>query len=169
MNNILELVHVDESKVVVKFKELSNLEKAMTSWVLPNAEYVTITRGRDHIMTIIRNDGSSWSIEWGDSGCTVMSKSLIESRNRIVDFIEQECYILLNITKATKATVLYNRHVCSWQITLRDCRGTEEIVWNKDFDNEYDTIELANKIIGKDCAWKKGISQTGINIWEANI
>ena len=169
MNSILELVHVDDSKVVVKFKELSNLEKAMNSWVLPEAEYVTITRGRDHIMRIIRKDGSSWSIEWGDSGCTAMSKSLIESRNRIVDFIEQECHILLNITKIVGATVLYSRNLCSWQINFKDCRGTIETVWNKDCNNEYDIIELANKIIGKDCTWKKGIAQTGINVWEANI
>ena len=77
MKDILKLVHVDNEKVVVQFKEnLSNLDKALNPWILPNADYVTISRGKNHIMRVITKDGNSWSIKWGDSGYTLISSPL---------------------------------------------------------------------------------------------
>ena len=173
MNNVLELVHVDNNKVVVKFKELSNLEKAMNPWVLPNAEYITITRGKRHVMTVVTKDGGSWSISFGEGPMTMISDSLLESRRQIVSFIEKECLIPIDLTipndKITQAKVFYNQWLNSWQVQLHgEGYGQEVQIWDRNCNNEYDAINLANKFIGVR-TWKKGIAQTGIDIWEANI
>ena len=173
MSDVLELVHVDNSKVVVKFKELSNFDKALNPWVLPNADYITITRGKRHIMTVITKDGKSWSINWGEGGVTMISDSLLESRRQIVSFIEKECLIPIDLTisndEITEASVFYNQWFTSWQVQLRgEGYGQEANIWDRSCNNEYDAIDLANKFIGVH-TWRKGTAQTGIDIWRANI
>lgn len=97
MKNLLQLVSTANDVVVVRLNpELTVLDHALNPW-LPEAQYVSVTRGRNHIMTFIYEDGSKWSIEWGDNGCTLLADSLRETRNKIVDFIQKECGIMLDL------------------------------------------------------------------------
>ena len=168
--DVLELVHYDNDKVVVKFKELSNLEKAMNPWVL-NYEYVTITRGKNHIMTMISKDGGSWSISWGDNGCTMISDSLLRSRKEIVAFIEKDCFIPLNLDVPNylieSANVYYNNNVGCWQANFY-VRGKSSNIWDKEWVCAKDAINFAKNIVG-DCKWIKETAQTGIEIWRAAL
>lgn len=168
--DVLELVHYDNDKVVVKFKELSNLEKAMNPWVL-NAEYVTITRGKNHIMTMISKDGGSWSISWGDNGCTMISDSLLRSRKEIVAFIEKDCFIPLDLDIPNflieEASVYYNDCAGSWQANF-DAKGKRSRILDKEWVCAKDAINFAKNIVG-DCEWFKGTAQTGIDIWRAAL
>lgn len=167
--DILELVHHDNNKVVVKFKELSNLEKAMNPWVLADADYVTITRGRNHIMTVISKDGKSWDICWGESRCTMISDSLLRSRKEIVAFIEKDCFIPLDLNVPNfwieEANIYYNDCFGCWQANFHAQRNSSNI-WDKEWSCAEDVMNFANNIVG-DCEWIKGVAQTGIDIWRA--
>ena len=169
--DVLELVHYNNDRVIVKFKELSNLEKAMNPWVLTGAEYVTITRGRDHIMTVITKDGGSWSISWGDNGCTMISDSLLRSRKEIVAFIEKDCFIPLDLDVPNfwieAENVYYNNNVGYWQANF-EAQGKRSRIWDKEWVCAKDAINFAKNIIG-DCEWFKGTAQTGIDIWRAAL
>ena len=174
MKDILKLVHVDNEKVVVQFKEnLSNLDKALNPWILPNADYVTISRGKNHIMRVITKDGNSWSINWGDNGYTLISDSLLESRQKIVEFIENECFIPLDLTipneEIKEAKICYNSPFKSWQINFRG-EGPRQLAYirDKNLSTVGEAIVLASKFVGEHI-WEKEISPFGNEVWRADL
>jgi hypothetical protein len=168
MSNVLKLVEVTNELVIVEVNpDLTPLEKARAPWA-PNARYVSVTRGKDHTMTFIKEDSSSWSIVWGYSGSTMISDSLRETRNRVVNFIEQECGIPLELKsdKIVAATIYFNANFGKWQINLTDEKGYSGNVWFMNADFEDMVTKHAVKYVGK-CAWEEAIAPTGITIWKA--
>lgn len=168
MSTVLQLVEVTNDLVIVEVvPNLTPLEKARAPWA-PNARYVSVTRGRNHTMTFIKEDSSSWSIVWGYSGCTMISDSLRETRDRIVNFIEQECGIPLELKsdKIVAATIYFNSNFGKWQINLTDEKGYSGNVWFADADFEDMVNKHAVKYVGV-CAWEEAIAPTGITIWKA--
>ena len=168
MSNVLKLVEATNELVIVEVNpDLTPLEKARAPWA-PNARYVSVTRGRNHTMTFIKEDSSSWSINWGYTGSTMISDSLRETRDRVVNFIEQECGIPLDLTsdKIVAATVYFNSNFRKWQINLTDSKGNSGNVWFADTDLNNMLNEHAVKYVGT-CAWEEAIAPTGITIWKA--
>ena len=149
MSNVLKLVEVTNELVIVEVNpDLTPLEKARAPWA-PNERYVSVTRGRDHTMTFINADSSSWSIVWG-SRCTMISDSLRETRDRIVNFIEQECGIPLELKsdKIVAATIYFNSNFGKWQINLTDEKGYSGNVrfMGADFEDMVDVEEEPREI-----------------------
>jgi hypothetical protein len=118
-------------------------------------------------MTFINDDSSSWSIVWGDRS-TLISDSLRETRDRIVDFIEQECGFPLEIMtdEIKSATVYFNRYFGKWQINLIDSKDNSGNVWFADTDLSTMLTKHAAKYVGT-CAWEEAVAPTGITIWKA--
>ena len=171
MSDVYELAKVTPDLVVVKIKDVDNLTRALNPH-MPGVEteYVSITRGKNHIMTFIKKDGSKWSIEWGDGGCTMCSDSLRATKWEIVDFVQKDGGILLdwNDQKPTKATVYYNNNFKKWQLTLEDDKHREAMYWSKTATWEQDMFEECVKYVGE-VDWIPGIAQTGIKVWRADI
>ena len=168
MSDVLKLVEATNELVIVEVNpDLTPLEKARAPWA-PNARYVSVTRGKNHTMTFIKEDSSTWSINWGYTGSTMISDSLLETRNRIVKFIEQEYGIPLDLTsdKIVAATIYFNSNFGKWQINLTDSKGNSGNVWFMNADFEDMINKHAVKYVGT-CAWEEAIAPTGITIWKA--
>lgn len=162
---VLELVSVDNEKVVIKINTKDPLIVAMNPEFSSNMAYITVTRGEKHIMTIIREDGTTWSFHWGCRSSTLISDSVAAMRNKVVDFIRENGIVLGLTNKPSEATIYYNNNYKSWQLTLRN-GGESDYIWYKDAHNEYDMMAYAKKFLNPIC-WQKGIAQTGIDIWRA--
>ena len=162
---VLELVSVDNEKVVIKINAKDPLTVAMNPEFSSNMAYITVTRGEKHIMTIIRADGTTWSFHWGGGSSTLISDSVAAMRNKVVDFIRDNGIIFGLTNKPSEATIYYNNNYKSWQLTLSHGRESDYI-WYKDAHNEYDMMAYAKKFLNAIC-WQKGVAQTGIDIWRA--
>ena len=162
---VLELVSVDNEKVVIKINAKDPLTVAMNPEFNSNMAYITVTRGESHIMTIIREDGSSWSFHWGSNGTTLISDSVLAMKNKVIAFIRENGIAYGLTGYPTEATIFYNDYFKSWQLTLR--RGREDDhIWYDKATNETDMKVYARKFIDVD-GWYEEIAQTGIKVWRA--
>ena len=162
---VLELVSVDNEKVVIKINAKDPLTVAMNPEFSSNMAYITVTRGEKHIMTVIREDGSSWSFHWGRGGHTLISESVEAMKNKVVDFIRENGIVFGLTHKPSEATIYYNNNYRSWQLTLRH-GGESDYIWYKDAHNECDMMAYAKKFLNPSC-WQKEVAQTGIDVWRA--
>ena len=78
LNEIFKLVSADEDKVVIEVLADSPLKVAMFPFVSSEYNYITITRGCKHVLTVIKKDGKTFSFHFGDGGYTLISESLEE-------------------------------------------------------------------------------------------
>lgn len=162
---VLELVSVDNEKVVIKVNAKDPLTVALNPEFNSEMAYITITRGEKHIMTIIKEDGTSWSFHWGGYSTTMVSDSVLAMKNKVIAFIRKNGIAYGLTGEPTKATICYNHNFKSWQLTLE--RGREEDhIWYKDAVNETDMIVYARKFINVE-GWGQRKAQTGIKVWEA--
>ena len=162
---VLELVSVDNEKVVIKINAKDPLTVAMNPGFSSNMAYITVTRGEKHIMTIVREDGTTWSFHWGGGSSTLISDSVAAMRDKVVDFIRENGIVFGLTNKPSEATIYYNNNYKSWQLTLRN-GGESDYIWYKDACNESDMMSYAKKFLNPIC-WQKGVAQTGIDIWKA--
>ncbi len=88
MNNILEIVHDDNEKVVIKVNAKDPLTVAMNPWASANEEYYTITKGDSHVFTVIKTDGSTWSFFWGLGGHTLVSEDVEIMKKKVLRFLK---------------------------------------------------------------------------------
>ena len=169
---IFELVKYDNQKAILKVKEVDNLTIAEFPFISSKMDYITITRGRRHTLTVINKDGTTWSVNWGDGGCTLCSDSVDSLKWAARDFFQIECCIPLDLTVENsaikEARVFYNRNFRAWQLNLRVGSYQEQNIWFKDCNNKDDVILKAEKYIGNK-VWSYKRAQTGIDTWEAQM
>lgn len=162
---VLELVQNDKDKVVIKVNAKDPLTVALNPEFNANMAYITVTKGEKHIMTIIRDDGTSWSFHWGGYSTTMISDSVLAMKNKVIAFIRENGIAYGLTGEPTKATICYNHNFKSWQLTLEHGRE-EDHIWYKDAANETDMIVYARKFINVE-GWGQRKAQTGIKVWEA--
>lgn len=171
MSEIFEFVKADNSKAILKVKELSTLMIAEHPYMNSKMDYITITRGKQHTMTVINKDGSTWSVDWGDHGCTLCSDSVDSLKWAARDFFQEECGILLDFCfrndKIDDARIFYNDYFNAWQLSLSGL-GKNQSIRFKDADNEEDVMVKAELYIGKH-NWVYKRARTGIDMWVAEF
>lgn len=86
--DVFELVENNDNLVVLKVKADDNLTIALNPYVNATYDYISVTKGKDHILTIIKKDGTSFSFHWGYGGYTLISEDLELLRKRVVEFIK---------------------------------------------------------------------------------
>jgi len=87
MENVLELQEVTSEQVIIKVNANDPLTVAKNPWVSSDEAYYTITRGREHIFTVIKKDGKTWSFHWGYSGYTLIAESVEQKKSKVLQFI----------------------------------------------------------------------------------
>lgn len=87
MEHVLELQEVTSEQVIIKVNANDPLTVAKNPWVSLDEAYYTITRGKNHIFTVVKKDGRTWSFHWGYDGYTLISKSVEQMRIKVVQFI----------------------------------------------------------------------------------
>lgn len=87
MENVLELQEVTNEQVIVKVNANDPLTVAKNPWVSSDEAYYTITRGKNHMFTVVKKDGKTWSFRWGYDGYTLIADSVEQMRIKVVQFI----------------------------------------------------------------------------------
>ena len=168
LEEIFELEMVDYDKVVIKVNADTPLKVAMFPFVSGNDAYITVTRGRNHILTVINKNGNTCSFHWGDSGYTLISDELEELKHQVLRFIDS-CGILLEYKggNVTDVSVFYNRNFKAWQLTLRTSTGD---VFYRDYNAESfdDMFDRCGRFMSV-YNWGHSIAETGIDVWKPVI
>ena len=172
-NYPFEVYERTPKQVIIRVLAKDSLTVAKYPYVSAEWDYITVTRGTEHILTVIKQNGSKFDFHWGERGYTLISDGLQELKKAVIAFLEQDQHILLDWDdgRVNEASICYNRNFTAWQLTLRgnrDGRQIRAIVRDKSAKSIEDMISFAkNYVKVKD--WKHGIAQTGIDIWEAEL
>ena len=89
MDDVFEVCEVSDDKVIIKVNTDDLLAIARHIGLDANAAYITVTRGKDHVLSVIKKDGTSYSFDWGESGYTLISNRLEALRLDVIDFIHE--------------------------------------------------------------------------------
>ena len=163
LSDIFEIEEYDYNRVILKVKADTPLKVAKYPFVSGEWEYITVTRGKDHILTVIKKDGTTFDFHWGYSGYTLISENLELLKANVVHFIENENAILLDYIgkEPEEVGIFYNDNYKSWQISFNTFH-----FWNKDIKSAEEMIEYADRFV-KATEWKNEKAVTGIDVWRA--
>ena len=158
-----------EDMAILKVVAKTPLEIAMHPYLSSNYEYITITKGCNHIFTIVKEDGTTFSFHYGFSGCTSISDELIVLRNKVHDTLEEYGVIIdvQTMELPYKMDIFYDTYGRSWNATLyfQDDLGKEDFLSSKAKNEEEMYKEIEEKFKIKFNPLIKGRYQTGIDFW----
>lgn len=166
--SIFTLEETDNEVIVLKVNCNSPLEAARNPYVDMNTEYVSLTRGEDHILNVVRSDGSAWNFHFGKSGHTLISENTKLLKDKVLSYLHDR-HILIDYTgeKFRNATIFYNDNYDKWVLRL-------DTVGGKSIGYESNTAVSAKEMI-EECKvfveagkWNLGKAETGIGIWKAD-
>lgn len=89
VNSIFKLIENTNKQVILKVDAGDTLSIARHPYVNINYDYITVTKGIDHTLTIIKKDGKTFSFSWGFTGYTLVSDNLHRLRREVCDYIER--------------------------------------------------------------------------------
>ncbi len=162
MNKIFELVSDNNTQVVLKVHAKDPLTVAMNPYVSGNMEYITITKGYDHVMTVINNDCKKWSIDWGQRGYTLIGPNTERLKMEVLKFINE-----LNISieyqnqPVERVNVYYNDWMKKWEVSITPEVGPHIAHFSEKAKCLEDIMIEAKAIIPKKCkGWELHTSPT---------
>lgn len=145
MKDYLEITKNDNELVILKVKELTNLQIAQKPCFDSSMDYITITRGRTQVLTVISKEGGTFSFCWGDGGYTLISGNLEELKRVVLRFLEtNDIFINLISNKLPLVAASFkNSNFDRWQFRLGD---TDKNSHNLFFDTEEQLNDKANEL-----------------------
>lgn len=164
LNKIFKIADVDSNQVIIEVTADSPLIVAKYPFISMQMKYITVTRGREHQLVIINNDGSQDNFHWGDSGHTIISDNRKMLKANVCRFILDNGILIdcrtTNVTEPAK--IYYNPNYKKWQLTLGSA-----CYWSSTAKNVNDMINECKKFVIAD-RWVSRKAQTGIDMWVAN-
>lgn len=88
MTNVFKIVENNSEVVVLKVNSENNLIIALNPYINANMDYISVTKGENHILTVVKKDGSTFNFYWGINGYTLICESLELLRKKVVEFIK---------------------------------------------------------------------------------
>ena len=174
LNEIFKFVSADEDKVIIEVVADSPLKVAMFPFVSSEYNYITVTRGRNHILTVIKKDGKTFSFDFGDNGHTLISDSLEELKKQVLRFISDSGILIeWNGWVINKVCIYYNSNYNKWQLTLEGKRKSnygfgrcDAFYWSYTARNVDEMIKECMKFVTAK-SWEHRKAVTGIDVWDA--
>ena len=164
---IFSIEDIDSDIIVLKVNCNSTLDAAKHPYVNMNDDYISLTRGKDHLMSIIHKDGSSINFHFGRSGHTIIGKDLEMLESKVLDFLhENNILIGYQHEPLCAANVFYNSNYKQWELTLEMTKGDNVYYFSNTAKNADEMIEECKPFVEAD-GWNFGKAQTGIDIWRA--
>ena len=172
-NYPFEIVERTPDKIILEVLAKDSLAVAKYPYVSAEWDYITVTRGKEHVLTIVDNNGSRFDFYWGESGYTLISESLKKLKLSVIDYLEKENYILLDWDdgKVNQASICYNGNFESWQLKLEGYRYGSTIrafARDKKIRSVEEMIEYAKHFVNAK-GWEKVKAETGIDLWKAKL
>ena len=163
LENIFCLRHFDNEKVILRVLADNPFKVAMFPFVSSDWEYITVTRGKNHTLTVIKKDGTTFSFHWGFNGHTLIGDSLESLKKNVLKFINESNILLeYNGGKNESAKIYYNSNYKKWQLTIND----DVHYWSDTAQSLTDMIEDCERFVIAN-NWKERIAPTGITVWDA--
>lgn len=163
LDSIFELESVDTTQVILKVNANNSLKVAKYPFVSTDYDYITVTRGKKHLLTVIKKNGTTFSFHWGEGGYTLISDELELLKHNVMAFID-DCNIIMEYDGTetlTEATIYYNSWYKKWQLSLDRSHW-----WSKTAIDSDEMIEECKKFVIAD-EWKEQKATTGITVWKA--
>lgn len=163
LENIFYLKHIDDEKIIIQVLADDTFKVAMFPFVSSNWEYITVTRGKNHTLTVIKKDGTTFGFHWGFNGHTLIDDSLESLKKNVLKFINESNILLeYNGGKNESAKIYYNSNYKKWQLTIND----DVHYWSDtaqslpEMKEDCERFVLANN-------WVHRRAVTGIDVWDA--
>ena len=167
MDKIFELEEYDDKQVIVKVNAKDTLAVAKHPYVSSDIAYITVTRGTDHIFTVIKSDGKTFSFSFGSSGYTLISKDLEALEKAVLDFISKNgINIYYHGGKPSNADIFYNKNFEKWQLTIYVVASAPVYFWSDTATDIDSAIEAFKPYVTAE-KWEKTKAMTGIDVWKA--
>lgn len=164
---IFTLEEANKDLVVIKVNCDNNLTAAKNPPVDMTYDYISITRGKEHIFDVIRKDGTSYNFHFGESGRTCIDKSTELLKNKVLSFLEEKNILIgYEHQPLVKANIYYNHNYNKWQLTMESKNRESVYFWSKTATCADDLIKECKSLVEAQ-KWEKGKAQTGIEIWSA--
>lgn len=155
--------------VVLENMAKTSLDIARFPYISSNIDYINITKGANHICTIVNSDASTFSFSWGQNGYTQISHSLRLLKTKAYEFIQSQGIALdVNTTMQPNSfIVMYNPFFKAWQATLGfEDSNQEEHFIDTTATNQLEMIETVRNTFNKSFNEViHTIAPTGIDIW----
>lgn len=87
LNRVFSVFDDAENQVIIKVTAEDALTVAMYPFLSADYAYITITKGGNHIFTVIRKDGTTWNFHWGSHGHTLIGESTEMLRKKTLEFL----------------------------------------------------------------------------------
>ena len=164
LDRIFSIQDISDTQVIIQVHAVSPLLVAQYPFVEQKYKYITVTRGEEHILTIIYEDGATYSFHWGDGSSTLVTENLERLKGAVEQFIDEN-EILLDYAGGTvnEACILYNNSYDKWQLRLDPCNAT---YWGNSANSIEEMIEECKKFIVAE-EWIEDKAITGIDRWTA--
>ena len=164
LDRIFQIQDTTDTMVIIKVTADNPLLIAQFPFVQKNYAYITVTRGEDHNLTVVYEDGHTFSFHWGHSGYTLVDETCDMLHWAVEQFIE-ESDILLSYDggKVSSVCIYYNSNFGKWQLTLEVFGGSNGYYWSSTATDAESMIKECQKFVTAD--WEKGKAITGIDIW----
>lgn len=160
-SSVFQLVNADITQVVLKVVAEDNLTIAMHPYISGEYDYITVTRGEDHILTIVYKDGHTFAFNWGARGHTLISDALKRLQDEVCTFIEEQGILLgLTTNSVQQACIYYNSNFNKWQLTVNDAG----YYWSKTAQSAEDMKKEAKRFLSVK-GWTEQTAITGIKMW----
>ena len=89
IKEMMVIVENNSECVLLGFKpNITRMDKILSGIFTGDEDFIRVTYGRDHEMTVYKIDGKHWGISWGYHGFTLISESTRKMKNTILDFLE---------------------------------------------------------------------------------
>ena len=163
LDRIFSIQEVSTDKVIIRVHADSPLTVAEFPFIKKQWQYITVTRGKKHILVVVKEDGDTFSFWWGKDGHTLISEETEMLRRAVIQFIKENDIILeYDGGKIDNVTIYFNDNFNQWQLNLGDTH-----YWSKTAKSFEDMAQEVRKFVVAE-KWEKAIAQTGIDVWKAH-
>lgn len=169
LSKVFKIEEVTNKQVIVNVSAKDPLTVARYPFLNSKMKYITVTRGDNHICTVIKEDGTTWSWEFGSRGHTLISDSVFELQKNLLEFIRSHDIAIDYAGGFPKsARIFYNGNYNKWQLTI-DVQGGQKSdfhVWATSADSIETAIKAFKGFVTSD-NWNLRSAVTGLRVWDA--
>lgn len=165
MSDVLTIEEVTDEQVIVKVNAKDALTVARHPYLSSDMAYITITRGKNHIFTVIKENGTTWDFHFGESGYTLVSDGITKLKQKVLSFLDDNRIpIDYDGGTLTGATIYYNSGYKKWQLAIDTSKG-RFMVWSSKATDFTSAVEEFKPYV--EAHWNQSTAVTGITVWKA--
>lgn len=169
LNKVFSIEENTPTEVIVKVLPLSLIDVAKHPFVSADWAYITVTKGKNHVLSVIKQDGTKGvSFEWGKGGYTLISNGLEDLKQAVCLFVERDSAIMLDVDfeSIKEATICYNSNFKKWELIIDGLRCRSGCYFSEIANSKKEMFADVKRIIKVD-GWIESTAPTGIAVWIA--